>query len=153
MSHQPRQTRLANAWTANDRLSVILKSDLTDRIKRSFFQAAFVSILQYGYTTWRLTKHMEKKLDGNYARMLREILNKSWRQHPTKQKLYGLLPPFTKTIQVRRTRHVGNCWKSKDKLMWTHSHGPATAERPVRTYILQFCADIGCRPEEQDKLK
>ena len=30
-----------------------------------------------------------KKLDGNYTRMLRAILNKSWRQHPTKQQLYG----------------------------------------------------------------
>ena len=29
-------TRLANAWTAIDRLSVIWKSELTDEIKRSF---------------------------------------------------------------------------------------------------------------------
>ena len=37
---------------------------------------------------------MEKKLDGNYTRMLRAILNKSWRQHATKQQqLYGHLPP------------------------------------------------------------
>ena len=37
-------------------------------------------------------------------RMLRAILNKSWRQHPTRHQLYGHLPPITKTIQVRRTR-------------------------------------------------
>ena len=47
-------------------------------MKRSFFQAAVVSILPYGCTTWTLTKRLEKKLDGNYARMLRAILNKSW---------------------------------------------------------------------------
>ena len=41
----------------------------------------------------RETKRMEKKLDGNDSRMLRAILNKSWRQHPTKQMLYGHLPP------------------------------------------------------------
>ena len=41
--------------------------------------------------------------------MLRAILNKSWRQHPTRHQLYGHLPPITKTIQVRRTRHVGHC--------------------------------------------
>ena len=46
--------------------------------KRSFFQAAVVSILLYGCTTWTLTKRLEKKLDGNYTRMLRAILNKSW---------------------------------------------------------------------------
>ena len=64
-------TPLAKAWSAIDKLSVIWKSDLTDKIKRSFFQAAVVSILLYGCTTWTLTKRMEKKLDGNYTRMLR----------------------------------------------------------------------------------
>ncbi len=53
-----------------DRLSVIWKSDLTDKIKRSFFLAAIMSILLYGCTTWRLTKRMEEKLDGNYTRMM-----------------------------------------------------------------------------------
>ena len=39
---------------------------------------------------------MDKKLDGNYTRMLRAILNKSWRPHPTKQQLYAHLPPIMK---------------------------------------------------------
>ena len=41
---------LAKAWTAIDRLSVIWKSVLSDKIKRSFFQAAVMvmSILPYG---------------------------------------------------------------------------------------------------------
>ena len=63
-------TRLTKVWTAIDKLSVIWKSDLTDKMKRSFFQAAVVSILLYGCTTWTLTKRLEKKLDGNYTRML-----------------------------------------------------------------------------------
>ena len=96
-------TRLTKAWIAINRLSIIWKSDLTDKMKHSFFQAAVVSILLYGCTTWTLTKRLEKKLDGNYTRMLRAILNKCWRQHPTRHQLYGNLPPITKTIQVRRT--------------------------------------------------
>ena len=43
------KTRLGKAWTSNDRLSVIWKSDLTDEIKCSFFQAAVVLIRQYGF--------------------------------------------------------------------------------------------------------
>ena len=117
-------TRLTKAWTAIDRLSIIWKSDLTDKMKCSFFQAAVVSILLYGCTTWTLTKRLEKKLDGNYTRMLRAVLNKSWRQHPTRHQLYGHLPPITKTIQVWRTGHAGHCWRSKDEhisdeLLWT----------------------------------
>ena len=91
-------TRLAKAWAAIDSLLVIWKSDLTDKMKRNFFQAVVVGILLYGCTTWSLTKRIEKKLDGNYTRMLRAILNKSWRQHPTKQQLYGHLLPIKKTI-------------------------------------------------------
>ena len=90
-------TQLTKAWTAIYRLS---KSDLTDKMKCSFFQAA--------------------------------ILNKSWRQHPTKQQLYGHLPLIMKTIQVRQSRHAGHCWRSRDELIsdvlqWTPSHGRAKA--------------------------
>ena len=65
-------TRFKKAWTAINRLSIKGKSDLTDKMKRSFFQAAVASILLYGCTTWTLTKRLEK-LDGNYTRMLRAI--------------------------------------------------------------------------------
>ena len=90
--------RLAKAWTTIDRLSVIWKSDLTEKIKHSFLQAMVVSIPLYGCTTWTLTKIIEKKLDDNYIRMLRAVLNKSLRQHPTKQRLYGQLQSITQSI-------------------------------------------------------
>ena len=64
-----------------------------------------------------LTKGLEKKLNGNNTRMFRAILNESWQQHPTRHKLYSHLLPITKTIQARRTRHAGHCWRSKDELI------------------------------------
>ena len=105
----------------------------------------------YGCTTWTLTKRLVKELDDNYTRMLRAISNKSYRQHPTIQRLYGHLPPITKTIQVRRTRHIGHCWRSRDELisdvlLWTPSHGREKAGRPARAYILKFCEDTRCSP-------
>ena len=127
---------------------------LCTAFKRIVFQAAVVSILLYGCTTWTLFKRLKKKLDGNYTRMLRAILNKPWRQHPTKHQLYGHLPPITKTIQVRRTRHAGNYWISRDELisdvlLWTPTYVRAKAGRPVRTYIQQLCEDMGFSPEDQ----
>ena len=112
-----------------------------------------MSILLYGWTTWTLTKRMEKKLDSNYTSMLRAILNKLWRQHHTKQQLYGHLPPITKTILVRRTRHAGHCWRSRDELisdifLWTPSHERTKAGQPARTCIQQFCADTRCSLED-----
>ena len=122
-------------------------------MKRSFFQAAVESILLYGCTSWTLTKQLEKKIYGNYIRMLRAILNKSWRQHHTRHQLYGHLPPITKIIQVRRTRHAGHCWRSRDEfisdvLLWTPTFGRAKAGRPARTHIQQLCEDTGNSPED-----
>ena len=133
--------------------SVIWRSDLTNKMKRSFFQATIEFILLYGCTSWALTKRLEKKLYTNYTRMLRAILNKSWRQHPTKQQLYGHLSPITKTIQVRRTKHAGHWWRSRDELisdvlLWIPSHGWAKAGWLARTYIQQLCEDTGCSPED-----
>ena len=139
-------TRLTKAWTAIDRLSIIWKSDLTDKMKRSFFQAAVVAILLYGCTTWTLTKqHLHKNVESN--------IEKSWWQHPTRHQLYGQLPPITKTKQVRRTWHVGHCWRSRDELisdvlLWTPTYGRAKAGRPARTYIQQLFEDTGCNPED-----
>ena len=92
-------------------------------------------------------------LDGNYTRMLRAILNKYWRQHSTKQQLYGHLPPIMKIIQVRRTRNEGHCCGSRDELisdivLWTPSHGQAKVGRPARSYIQQLCANTGCCLED-----
>ena len=120
----------------------------------NFFQVAVVSILLYGCTTWTLTKRIEKKLDGNCTRTLPAILDKSWKQQPTKQPLYGHLPPISKTIQIRWTRHAGHCWRSKgelicDILQWTSSHRRTGFGRPARTYLQQFCEDKWCSQEDQ----
>ena len=85
--------------------------------------------------------------------MLRAILNKSWQQHPTRHQLYGHLPPITKTIQVRQTRHAGHCRRSRDELirdvlLWIPTHGRAKAGWPAWTYIQQLCEDTGCCPED-----
>ena len=126
---------------------------LTDIMKHSSFQAAVVSILLYGCTTWILTKRPVEKLDSNYTRILRAILNSSRRQNSTRQQMYDLLPPITKIIQIRRTRLAGHCWRNRDELIsdvlqWTPSHGRAKVLQPARTYIHQLCEDTGCSSED-----
>ena len=79
-----------------------------------------------------------------------EVLNTHTRTHIHTR---THLPPITKTIQVRRTRHAGHCWRSRDELirdvlLWTPTHGRAKAGRPARTYIQQLSEDTRCRPED-----
>ena len=121
-------------------------------IKHIFFQAAVVSILLHGCTTWTLTKRIKKKLDWICTRMQPVILNKSWKSHPTKQPLYGHQPPIFKTIKIRR-RHSDQFWRNKrrtqnDVLLWSPSHRRAIVGRPTRTYLQWLCTDTECCLED-----
>ena len=129
-------TWLAKAWIAIDSLSFIWKSDLTDKMKCSVFQAVIVSILLYGCTKWILTKRVEKKLDCIYTKMLPAILNKTSSNTPQNSSPMGNQPRIMKTIKIRRTLNGGHCWRGKDELisdicLWTPSHGWAKAGRPA----------------------
>ena len=88
----------------------------------------------------------EQQLHKNAASNFEQVLE-------TKSQLYGHLPPITKTIKVRRTRHAGHHWRSRDELisdvlLWTPSYGRINARRPARTYIQHLCEDTGCSPED-----
>ena len=148
-------------WNSIGRLSSIWKSDLSDKIKRYFLQAMAMSILLYGCTTWTQPKHIEKKLDENYIRMLPDVLNEPLKQHPPKQQLYGHLPPISQTIQVRRTRHAGHCLWHKDEfinddLLWTLVHGRFNIGQPAKTGKYQLDVDsrwgLEDLPETMDDL-
>ena len=80
-----------------------------------------------------LTKCVKKKLNGNKTIILCAVLNKLWKQHPTKQQLYNYLPSISQTIQIRQTRHAGYCWRREDKLIsdilqWILVHGRASVD-------------------------
>ena len=70
-------TRLTKAWTAIDKLSIICKSDLTNKMKRSFFQAAVVSILLYGCTNLDANKtageEARRQLHKNVASNIEQV--------------------------------------------------------------------------------
>ena len=123
---------------------------MPDKMKRSFFQA--VSILLYGCTTWTLTygEKARRQLYKNAASNSEQVPEAT----PHKALTIGHLPPITKTIRGRRTRHAGHCRRSRDELisdvlLWAPSYGRTKAGRPARTYIQQLCEDTGCSPEDQ----
>ena len=121
---------------------------LTGRRKQSFCQEAVVSILLHGCTTWTLLNGLGKKLDGNYTRMLRAILNKSWRQDPTKQQLYGHL-----LLKLDKPDMAIHCRRRKDEnisdiLQGIPSQGREKACRAARTYLQHLCADTGYTLED-----
>ena len=58
-------------------------------------------------------KHLEKKLDRNYTRMLHTVWNKFWKTASYKTTAVGPLP-ISLSIQVW---HSGHCWRSKKELI------------------------------------
>ena len=72
--------------------------------------------------------------------MLYAVLNKSLKQHPTKQQLYGHLPPISQTL------HVGQAGEVKMNLFVTVSYELQNTDMPVlanqqRLNIHQLCED------------
>ena len=129
------------------------KSDVSDEIKRSFFHAAVVLILLYEGTTLTPTKRIEKKTGRKLHKNASSNIEQFLKQHPTKQQLCGHLPPISKTIQIRRTRHAGHCWRFineliSDVVQWVAIHGCARVGWPKRTCLQQFCMDTWCSLED-----
>ena len=136
-------------WTAIDKKLIIKESNLTDRIKRDFFQTVAVSVL----LAWML------HLDANKTQRekARWELNKNGTcyfeqiQKVTVHKTAGVQPLNThlkKNIRVKRTRHARHCWRNKDEiisvvLLETSTHGRRPSW-PTSNDLHQLCADIGC---------
>ena len=147
------EIRLGKSWGALGSLDKIWKSNVPADVKRDFFRATVESVLLYGSSTWTLTNQLQRSLDGAYTRMLRAVLNISWKQHPTKKDLYGNIPPLSTIIRERRLRFAGHSWRSKnelisDVLLWHPKHGKTPVGRPARTYIDQLRDDTGCEIDE-----
>ena len=90
-----------------------------------------------------------RQLHKNVASNIEQVLAATPYKAPT------IRPPAShhENYPVRRTRHTGHCWRSKDELtsgvlLWTPAYGQAKAERPARTYVQHLCEDKGCNPED-----
>ena len=91
-----------------------------------------------------------RQLHKNAASNIEQVLEAIPHKAPT------IRPPtshLSQTIQVRRNRHAGHCWRSRDELvsdvlLWTPTYGWAKAGRPAQTYIQQLCEDTRCSPED-----
>ena len=97
----------------------------------------------------QINKMPRKKLGGNNTRTVDAVMNKSWKQHPTKQQVYGYLPPISQTTQARLAGHQR---ERKDKTLSSSiipTHWPTSVDPPAKTYINQLCVDTGCCVEDQ----
>ena len=109
--------RKGMAWSACNNLHKIWTSKLHVSIKIQLFKTLIVPILLYGCETWTLSKRMEKRLDGVYTRLLMRVKNLSWKHHPTKQVIYGDLPPVSSIVRSKRVQFAGHCFRATTEII------------------------------------
>ena len=142
------EIRKALAWSACHKLDKIWTSKLSRPIKIKLFTATVESVLLYGCEAWTLTVALKKKLDGCYTRLLRKVLNISWKKHPTKQMLYQNLPPVSSKVRKRRMRLAGHCIRHPEEIshklvLWEATEGSRSRGAPRRTFIDNLLEDTG----------
>ena len=82
-----------------------------------------------------LTKCTEIKLGGNCTRMLRAILNKSWKQPPTKQQMYHHLLPISKNHPSKTNKICGILLEKQGRTYkWRSSLDPLHMDVQVLVY-------------------
>ena len=145
--------RLAKSWAALNNMNAIRKYRLPDRIKRNFFRTTVESVLVYGSVSWTLTKALEKRISGNYTRMLRAIRNRSWKDHPSNKEIYSNIPDICTSIRQQILRFSGHCWRNKcelasDIILWQPTKSERKIRRPRRTYVDQLMDDTLCNVNE-----
>ena len=80
--------------------NVIIDLQKSVMIKREFFLVVAVLLQLYGCTTRTLTKRLEKKTLMFTTKECSVLyLNKSWKQHPTKQQSYDYKRSVSQTFQ------------------------------------------------------
>ena len=110
-------TRKGKAWTACNALHKIWTSNLNRDFKLKIFKATIEPILLYGSETWTLTKRLEKRLDGTYTRLLMRVQHLSWKNHPTKQMIYGTIPSVSTIVKSRRVQFAGHCFRAENEII------------------------------------
>ena len=118
-------TRKGMAWAACNNMDKIWKSKLDRTIKIKIFRVTIEPILLYGSETWTLSAKQHARLDGCYTRLLRRVLNLSWKKHPTLATLYGNLPKISVLAKRRRVQFAGHCARASNELvssfvLWKH---------------------------------
>ena len=108
--------RKALAWVACNKLEKLWHWTLPNDTKIYLFQCLIEPIL-YGSESWTLTQKNHKQMDGTYTNLLRRVQNIHWNEHPTKERIYGDLPPISDTLRCRHLLFARHCLRAENEII------------------------------------
>ena len=151
------KVRKALAWKACNKMQALWKSNLSATTNIRFFRAAVESILLYGSEGWTLTESLEARLDGCYTRLLMMVQNLNWKDHPTRDTIYGDLPKVSLIVRARRLNFAAHCTRRVNEpvsslVFWNPTQGTRNQGRPRLTYPKLLSLDTGIHQQELSNL-
>ena len=157
MSSEDFEIRKALAWSACHKMKKIWKSNIRRDLKVSLFKSTVESVLIYGCQTWTINKALEKIMNGCYTRMLRMILNISWKQKLTNKLLYQDLPKLTEIVRVRRLKIAGHCVRHPEEIahhliLWEPTKGKRNRGRRAVNFMDNLKEDTGLEDIKEVKI-
>ena len=84
-------------------------------MKIRILQVIIEIVLLYGSENWTINKSLEKIINGCYIKLLRMVLNISWKDKWYNNKLYNDIPNITNIIATRRLSIAGLCIHHKEE--------------------------------------
>ena len=87
-----------------------------------------------------MVKSLEKRINGCYTKLLRMVLNVSWKDKWSNKKLYNDMPNITNIIATRRLIIAGHCIRHKEEakghnLIFWEPKGKRKQERCAVTFV------------------
>ena len=88
-SDQDFYIRKSIAWRACHTINRLWNSTLDTHLNIRIFKVTIETILLYRSETWTVDKNLRSKIDGCYTKLLRMVLNVSWRNKISNKILYN----------------------------------------------------------------
>ena len=104
------------AWRVCHKIKRLWNSTLYNNLKIRIFKVTIETILLYGIETWTIDTKLRRKIDGCYTKLLRMLLNISWRYKISNKILYNGIPLITDVVASRRMRFSGHCLCHNDEI-------------------------------------
>ena len=107
--------RKALSRRACHNIKKLCNSNIAKTLKIIIVKVTKETILFYGSETWTINKSLEKIINACYTKLLRMVLNVSWKDNWSNKKLYNDMPKSTNIIATRRLSIAGHCIRHNEE--------------------------------------
>ena len=103
------------SYTAVESILLYTRNRKYSTVYYSILKKWLESILLYRAERWTITNKLEARLDDCYTRLLMMVLDLNWKDHPTREEIYGSLPKVSEVVRERRFNIGAHCSRRQNE--------------------------------------